>query len=429
MDEASISLLDLLAVFQRRWRLILAITLAVGIGAGLVAFLVLHNQYTAVGLLEVAKSRSGSRTNRDDITALPLDTFIYYVTERGLVHDVLQRFKLDQPPLEYSLDDFLERIQVRQIRNTNLIEVSVTLHEPKLARDVAEKLCRQAITLNGALLQQEIERSAGLQRMEFERIVSQVREVRDRWQQTSIEADAQALKEELMSLGGLLREVETERAVASAMFHDRAQRVKVLQPLFEGPDAIGPVFAATRSISEYQDLQDLMEGVLEDVAPGARPFDLLPVYVTTEERNRLYDELMVKLKTWQAERDGYKAQVNVLDASAADVLQRMNTVENRLVSGVVLIDALEEEFRKLAEIMKMQAQHVMEATARVVSERQDIRLLGPPQLPEKKSGPRRTLIVFGAMLVALVGVTLVCMVLELAALAAVSRQQQNAPSR
>lgn len=418
MDDTSLALRDVFYVLQRRWRLILVATLAVGAGAAVVAYGFLRNQYTAVAHVEVVKSRSGIRTNRDDITALPLDTFTYYVREASAAREVMQRHGLDRRPSSLSLDQFLERVRVRQIRNTGLIEVAVTLPSATHSRDIALDLARGAIALNNELMEKEKSQSVLMQEKEYLRVAREFEDVRNRWRRESMVADVRGLQEELHALGQLLRDVGNERAISAARWRDRAARVDAVLPYLEGPEAVPEIFSTTRSISEYQDLQDLFEGVLEHVAPGARPFDLLPVHVVTEQRNRVHDELTILLNTWRAERDGYKAAIDILDVSAEEIRGMLHDVEVRLASGEVVVKSLEKEFEVVSNQLGLQGQFLTEAAARVISERQELRLLGYPQVPERKSAPRRSLIVLSAMLVAAGAGTFLFLVIDMAALAA-----------
>lgn len=423
MDDSAIDLRELVAVLRQRWPLVAAVTLGVGVIAALVAA-ALPNQYTATAYIEVAKSRTGTLTGRDEA----LDTFTYYVREQSALRETMAKHGLDQPPHAMPVHVFERRVNVRQVRNTGLIEVSVTLGDPVMARDVALELSERAIALNNALLEKEKEQSVKLQQTEYDRVFARFEDVRDRYQQQSMTADARALNEQLMSLGVLLRNIEHERALAAAGHRDREARVRSLYPALHGPEAIGPVYSVTRSISEYQDHQNLLEGVLETAAPKARPFDLLPVTVVVQERNPAFDELQVHYQTWKAERDGYAAQVAILDASAHDVLKRMHDVETRLMQGQVLVEALEKEFEKVSDILRLQLQFLNEAAARVISERQDLRLLGEPRAPERKSGPQRTAIVMISMLFAAGAATFFCVVLDLAALASRRQEQRRQDS-
>lgn len=419
-DEAAIHLNDLVAVLQRRWQLVLSVVIGVGVVAAAVTFGLLPDEYAAVAYVEVVKSRSGLRTGQNDITALPLDTFTYYVKEASAAHTVMQQYGLREPPYRLRLEQFLDRVRVRQLRNTSLIEIAVTLRSATAARNVVLDLARHAIDLNNALLAKEKLQSFQMQAQEYERVRQSHRELGEALRRVSMAADARALQEQLHAMGLALQQVETERSLAASLFANRDARVRATEPLLSGPSAYPEVFSTTRSISEYQDLQDLLEGVLEEKAPKARVFDLLPVHVVTEQRNRIYDELAIQLATWRAERDGYKAQVEVLDASAADLRQRMHEAEVLLSSGEIRVQTMTKAFDEMTSQLGLQGQFLTEAAARVIAERQELRLLGEPVVPEKKSGPRRGLIILVAMLVSGAAVTFFCLLAELVAMAKIN---------
>ena len=73
--------------------------------------------------------------------------------------NALTELKLDQPPFEYKLKDLEGMVDVTPIRNSDILEIRVTMSDPAAAKDLANFLADQAIQLNFELLAGESRQS------------------------------------------------------------------------------------------------------------------------------------------------------------------------------------------------------------------------------------------------------------------------------
>jgi uncharacterized protein involved in exopolysaccharide biosynthesis len=388
-DIREIDLQPVVASLVRRWKLVAAATLVAMLVAGVVAWGVLEDEYSAEVMLQFSKSKSGVRTTGDDLTGLEPDTFVYYIMN----NDVLNRafvnaeFGLEQPPYEMAFKDFCSRVEVAHIRNTNLIRLAVTLPDPRLSAEVALFLADQGVKRNQTFLQEEKDRSlAYLANMVndahtgFTKAANELQRVRrvhepERWEH-QVRQLSEVFKQNYMD--------ETE---AFHSWKENQARLASLKEKFEGDDKLVEIMELEQSVGN-----SLLKDLLKDSKKISEK-DALTLRMKSQLINYVYNDTEVKMIQADSDMRGSQAKYQTKQ-------QQINQIIVEQASAMAKFAAAEsEEDRALKELSvyhnafdSLQTRYA-EAGAKIIEERQDLGRLDLPIVPDRPSGPRRKLMV------------------------------------
>jgi polysaccharide biosynthesis transport protein len=151
-DEAKLHFLDYWRVIRIRWRLVLLAFLLVLITAAVVTFFQ-PREYQSSVFIEVKSTAENPRIFGNDVN-IPihdpqLAPTVYQVIQRtGILYPVIDQLKLEEKwgrggtPLsrEKAYQQLLSELEVDEVRNTDLLQISVFDTNPQIAADVANKI-------------------------------------------------------------------------------------------------------------------------------------------------------------------------------------------------------------------------------------------------------------------------------------------------
>lgn len=140
------------AVWRRR--ILVAATTAACVAMGLIASLSSARQYRATATLAVLQPRN------PETQQIGASTFVYLIRNRQSAAQTIARFRLADPPHKLTVDGFVDRtLSVTEIRNTNLLEVAVTLRDAKLAADVTNDVVARALVTSRRFTDDQVNRA------------------------------------------------------------------------------------------------------------------------------------------------------------------------------------------------------------------------------------------------------------------------------
>ena len=386
-----IDLRDVVRTVLSQWWLVVGATLAAMLLAGLVAWGLLQDEYTSEVLLQFSKSKMGTRTNQEDLTVLQPETFIYYLVNNDTLQRAWSDNQLGEAPYNLPFDGFRGMVSASHLRNTNLIRLTVTLPEAKLAAKVAADLARMGVERNQQLMDAEILRSQefladtvgqasrafedAYQKLLAERLTNQV----ERWDNA------------VRQNGEVLRQIEMDYSEALHSYEEARARYASLIEWITGEKALPERQFVTQSIEGNAALK----GLVKDMIRGGEK-DVLPLSMKSEMINYNYTETLGKLIQVQSDMQGMQAKMRVKDGER----KRMEGVQAEAMANLARARADEDlvygRFSIVRDTLGSLEPHVLEAAARVVEERQDLAALDSPREPERPSGPPRLLFVLVA---------------------------------
>jgi len=138
-----------------RRRIVIAVTTAICGLIGLGLSLLATPKYEGVATLAVNQPKIDGQT-----TTSAASSFVYLVRNRQSAAETIAKYHLADPPLKLTAERFVtDVLAVSDIRNTNLLNVSVTLGSPQLAADVANDVVARAIVTSRRLIGEQAARA------------------------------------------------------------------------------------------------------------------------------------------------------------------------------------------------------------------------------------------------------------------------------
>ena len=137
---------EYLRVVWRRRRFIVVGTLIAALCALGVCRL-LPREYRATAVLRVTEP-GGANTQA---LGVPVTTFTRMLSAPTLARSIIQRYSLEKPPWRLDTAGFLNRLELEQVRGTNLIRVSFTLEDAAWASALLNVLTEEVVAENHRL--------------------------------------------------------------------------------------------------------------------------------------------------------------------------------------------------------------------------------------------------------------------------------------
>lgn len=169
--EIEIDLREFLRIFRKWSKLIVAMTLICTFAVGLLSFFVLSPIYQAKTLLMVTQATEKLQNNPmrsneglEDVVSsvsrmpvLTMSTYLGQLKSETLMNRIVERLQLD--PKEYSIYTLAGIIEAKVVKDSNLIEVSITNPDPVLAAKMANVLSDEYLKLMTEKNQEQMSRS------------------------------------------------------------------------------------------------------------------------------------------------------------------------------------------------------------------------------------------------------------------------------
>jgi uncharacterized protein involved in exopolysaccharide biosynthesis len=279
---------EYLQYLRRRWRVI-AVACGVAIALALPVSLLMPKRYTAVATIVIEPPGGGDP--RTPVVVSPsylesLKAYERFASDDRLFARAAEKFRLQDPAAHRPIESLKRAmLKVNKVRDTRILEVSVTLKDPKLAQSVAEYLATETVAMShGESLDadreftEEAEKNASAAR-------ARVQQLEQAWTKLSANEPVDSLQGELDSAVEL--------------------QAKLRQQLVD-TDA---------TIAEYQDQGKIDSGFAREQLQAARSRKTL-LEKRIEELGKSISELGVTISSRNAKRDGMQNEVRLAQTAA-----------------------------------------------------------------------------------------------------------------
>ena len=150
MNEEYINISEILDALKKRYKIIIAITLAFTIIAALVSFFVIKPKYEVTTKLFIGKEQSKTQDfNSNDITMYQklLSTYAEVVTTNDLVEKAIEKgnIELKEGSMNETLRYIKKNLKVTPRADTQILEISYTGTNKEEAVDIVENITDQFI--------------------------------------------------------------------------------------------------------------------------------------------------------------------------------------------------------------------------------------------------------------------------------------------
>jgi uncharacterized protein involved in exopolysaccharide biosynthesis len=354
--ESEADLLSLaMIVWSRKW-----IVTGAGLVAGVIALvwgLLTPPTYEAAVRLVVTPPKTA--VTGDIAPQVSVATYRALVENQSLAAQVLAESKLDLPPFNFSVQDFIrEGLSVDTIRDTNVIVIKVRLRDAQMTARVANRLAVLSVELAQRLNQEEIVRARDaiqtqvtLSKDKLDSLQAGLEEFKKKTQIELLEKDVDAILDQREGLLRLVVDVQAEKAWLAAAEEQLAKRSRVI--------------SLTRTIDGDP---ALMEAARE---AGGNPKSLLGLQMKDEYVSKAYEELETlvgesRTRLSRLERRKQElVDVRKLDAAALAQLSRLYEAEMELARRTLEFDLAQKVYETVATRLEESRLQVVGRTAQL----------------------------------------------------------------
>lgn len=168
VHEDEIDLRELIEVLIRGKWIILGITIAAVLAAGIISFFVLTPSYKASTVLLVKTPQIPQQVSQNEplgglldviskYPAMSLETYRAQVTNPVILRNVIE--KLDLDPEKYTVESLAKSVEARVLEKTDLLEISVTGSDPAELKQIADAIAGEFIKFINETSSAQIDKS------------------------------------------------------------------------------------------------------------------------------------------------------------------------------------------------------------------------------------------------------------------------------
>lgn len=419
--QRDLELIDYLRVVSRRRWLILCGTTAVALVA-FVTGIMSPKTYEASVTLLVTDSKIPRADGTEAVRVVSPETFEAIIKNQSIAADAIRRFELDRPPLGLTPARFLaEHISIKRFRGTNLIMLTATFANAKLAADVANFVAQRALESNVRLNQSEtVSAKEYIQRQRDAAgatMSSQQAALTDFRRAANLET--------LHAQQKILLEAKTRLAHSHS---DYTTKMRGLQT---------DVVELRRALAGQEQLLTLTKSVFGDPAvlaaaqqSGAGDLKALSsIQLKSQEVNQVYQDLQTKLITSEVTLSSAESQRQDVERSIRDNEKRLASIEQQIAEADSKLEELTRNYTLTKGTYELFTKRFDEASLSVVSRITELKIIDPALISDAPLGRhvlQRTVIAASVSLVTLI---LLAFFLEYVATAPTARDGQAAATK
>jgi uncharacterized protein involved in exopolysaccharide biosynthesis len=314
---------EYLRYLRARWRF-LAVTCGVALAISLAVSLLTTNRYTATASILIeppAVNDPRAATAISPVYLESLKAYESFASSDTLFARALERFHLRDVAGSAPIEALKRRVlKVRKLKDTSLLEISVTLPNPKQAQEVAQSIAEETVALSRAVGRgndQEIIDDAQKQEAAAR---ANLEEARAAWGKISGAPSAEALQAEVTSLVAQKSKIEDDLAETGAGIAEYAAREKRLA------SEPGELERTRQSLAEYRARAELLEKHRREVAAKLNAANTQLARQSARE-----EELQANLKLAQNLYDAAARRLAELRSSAGLRSERLQMIDPGIV--------------------------------------------------------------------------------------------------
>lgn len=392
-----ISLRELIEVLLKGWRLIAIITAVCVLFSGILSFFILDPTYEAKTILMASDTTArltNLQNNKEDIAGvldllatypiMTLQTYKEQIKNPQLLQQVIDELKLDKYGINSS--NLVGMIDLTTIPDTNLIAVSVTHTDPKLAADIANTLTNKFTSFITNMSRQQASKTSqflvGQMEIEKKKLDEATLEQKEFLSQPR---GADELRQEFDSKLTMLTTFKTELVEKEVELN----KVKAGLTMAEQELKTTPKVIVTKK-SVGQD--PLLNQIIAETN-GTSIKDTAQITMNSEEVNEGYIELRTKVSEYKIDASELSAEMNMmrtkinttqkeLEGIQADLADKEHNQE-LIQRNVDLSQGTYDAFlNKYEETRITESTEVGDSTINIISH---------AVVPDKPIGPRKML--------------------------------------
>jgi capsular polysaccharide biosynthesis protein len=374
LREGEIDLRQLLRVL-RKWAWVIAlITLVAVLSAGVLSYFVLDPVYEAQVTLMVTQALPTTQPGGQPLQGqgleqvmgvlarlpqMTLNTYVGQLTSESLMQRVLQALQLDRQG--YTARSLASLVQARNIKDTNLIQVTVSHTDPHLAADIANAVSRQFVDFVSEQNREQMAKSVEFLDKQSREVEEELKSARQKLHDFQVQA---------RGVGVVQQEFDAKSADLARLQSEAVQLGVAIDQLQAGVRGLKDSLAATpRTVVVEED--------------GKKVERLNDVYVSLSQ---MLEQKQVELAEKQARLESTRRFIAQLEAELADLQAELVDKQARESELRARVDQLDQTYQTLlqkkTEVQIARSINLGETSILVVS---------PAYIPSRPVRPNRQL--------------------------------------
>ncbi len=355
------------------------------LGTGLCALgslavsLFLPKIYRASTNLLVSASKIGPGVELPAWQYATLPTYEPFVDNDALIQKAIEQFHLDRAPYDLDLDSFRRKdvLDVRAVKSTRLLEISIEFPNAQLAADLANFFARGAVDLNNTLNVADTTSSRSFLAKQLDEAQSNLAEADLR--RTEVRARMK-IEEKEKQLDILMMEKEhlstQSQTLQLRLVQDENRAQYLRQELGQEPDT----FRLTKSVLSDR----LAEKTVEKAGREENSLASISEETLNTTKEKIRRDFVDSMADVKAEKAGANA--------AAQNLQTVDAEINRLLVSLAQtrsqLDKADNDYKLAHEAVEVASRNLQNASVNASSKSQDIEQLAPAAIPARPVRPR-----------------------------------------
>jgi succinoglycan biosynthesis transport protein ExoP len=197
----------------RRWRFVASVCLG-ALALALIVSLILPKRYTATASLVIDPPAGNDPRTSIAVSTTYLESLRAYelfASSDSLLVSALEKFHLRDPQSPEALETIKRRVlKVAKVRDTRILQISVTLADPNQARDVAQFLAQETVSLNRSANREGDQEMIGEAQRQADEAVAAMERAQTAWSELNIREPLEPIRAELATLTELHRRVRED---------------------------------------------------------------------------------------------------------------------------------------------------------------------------------------------------------------------------
>lgn len=380
---------------QRHWRWILEGAAACA-GAALLVSLFLPKIYRATTYIMVSESKIGSGsgdTPWQQMATLP--TFIPFVDNDALIQESIEKFHLDRPPYNLTVDRFRRKdyLDVQIPKSTRLLEIDIEFPNAKMAAVLANDLAGRAVQFNDRMNAADTLATRNFLKRQLEEATERLTNAGALRLKIQQEAQMEDREKELSILLAEKEQLSTHlEQLRLALAQDQGRKRTLKQALTAQP--------RTYELKKSVIADRYLERVMEKIDPSGAPLS-----VTEESLNSTRESIQKDLVKASVDASAEDAGSQEAETRLGRVSKQISSLLDRITTLRNAVEQADQSYKLAYEAVKTASHEYQNASVTVTAKSQDLKQIAPAIVPERPIRPKiilNTILGFalGAMLFA-----------------------------
>ncbi|MDI6704413.1 MAG: GNVR domain-containing protein [bacterium] len=393
MEEKEIDLREIFQIIWKRKGTIILVFLVATV-TSIIVSLSLPKIYQAKAVLMIMKPR-GTLSMKGIGFGYSIDTYKMLIKNDRIEKAVIETLHLNNPNHKIDISTLDKMIEVEQIRDTELLSVSVENKDPLLAKQIVNCISEIAVLESQKIVNKQIDDSKDFLYQQLKDAKRRLKKADDRLLEFKKKANLNTLRKEIEIR--LQEKGKFEIAYSDSKMKEKEQEAR-LKELKNQLDKRERVIAISRSLVEDPAFQQVVEKVTDSELQS-----VLNLKIENEEINETYQGLDREYANTLVSLAELRTNLENLEKNLKKNEKELGILHKELAEKEITLEQLERDHSLATKTYNMLCNNYEGSQIVEASKIGILKIISPALTPEKPIKPKKRLIVAIAGLLSLMG--------------------------